>query len=63
MTKTDAAFLVPALVFGGVLGIMLLTNGISLRDALLAVCAAYGLVTLLQTVFEVSKTTSPEHKP
>ena len=63
MTMTDGAHLIPALVFGGLLGILLLASGASLGDALLGLCAAYGLVSLLQMVFELGTSTSAEHKP
>jgi hypothetical protein len=63
MNKTDAAHLLPALVFGGLLGVMLLANGASLGDALLGLCAAYALASLLEIVFELGTSTSAEHKP
>jgi hypothetical protein len=63
MNQTDSAHLVPALLFGGILGIILLASGASLSDALLALCVAYALVSLLEWVFELGKSTSAEHKP
>jgi hypothetical protein len=63
MNKTDTAHLVPAVVFGGVLGPMLLASGASLGDAVLGLCAAYALVSLLEIVFELGKSTSAKHEP
>jgi hypothetical protein len=62
MTKTDAAHLVPALFFGGLIGIVLLAGGVSLVHVLLAVIGAYVLVSLLEVFFELSETPSAERK-
>jgi hypothetical protein len=62
MRRTDAAHLVPALVFSALLGVMLLASGASLTDALLVVCTAYVLVSLLEMVFDLGTSTSSEHK-
>src|SRR5579872_1214965 len=53
MKITNQAHLVPALIFGGLLGVILVGGGLSLGDALLAVCGAYALVTLLEFVFSL----------
>jgi hypothetical protein len=63
MTKRDAAHLVPALVFDGLLGIMLVLGGVSLRDTLLAVCGAYVLVNILELFFDLTSQAQVEDKP
>jgi hypothetical protein len=63
MKKTEIAHLVPALVFGGLLGIMLIARGISLGDALLVVCATYAFVSLVESLFETGTSTSVQPKP
>ena len=62
LTKSDVISLLPALLFGAVLGITLLAAGDSLSDTLLAVCAAYGLVSLLDAVWALDSATSHEQR-
>ena len=63
MKTTDTAHLGPALIFGVLLGLLLLANGTSPVDTLLAVCAAYVLVSVIEAVFALSEPTLVEPKP
>jgi hypothetical protein len=62
LKRAGAAHLIPALVWGGLLGIILLAAGSSFGDAVLALCGAYGVVSLLEVLFDLDPSTTAENK-
>jgi hypothetical protein len=60
-TKT-MAHLIPSLLFGGILGIVLVASGASLGDAVLALCGAYALVSLLEVLCDLEPAPPAENK-